>query len=492
MILDRFERVPSEQLFATLNSWWLARPDLANRRSIPLSDWMRLSPPQRHAAWETEIAALQSVANVNEVTLPIRVLGHRRYESAMPLLADLWRRCAVGLIRESAGNALLTIDTPEARAILGEGIEDRDDHRRWLAIDAMFTDPGSAWDNAAWLFYDARLQTEAGLHIAQDALGRLSPSAFSREGWRYRIEAARHLFDQDPRWLDLCVRLRKDPYLGRVARSALRYADQAITTPALDLAAAAEANSAIRPTHPRLTRGALLARYEAGQHEDIWRELAEADPLDEAWRAEAQLVAAETMRRVRRNAEQLVNALVLRGWPIYRSDALRAVEPDVEERLAELERLTGAPVPPALSAFWRIVGGIDLVPWGKDLPPTLPGELIRLDPLEVDSSRIVRYAVDEWRTGNEGIHREIALPIELAVSADNLHKADVSGAGPYSVWLPSTNADPIIRDEPHALRFTEYLRRAFRNRGFLLRHEPPVDATAEAWLTGLEVEIEPF
>jgi hypothetical protein len=491
MILDRFERVPSEQLVDALNSWWLARPDLANRPSIPLSDWIRLSPPERHDAWEIEIAALHSVANVNEVTLRIAVLGHRRFEGAILLLADLWRRCAVGLIRESAGNALLSIGTPEARAVLGEGIEDRDDNRRWLAIDAMFTGPGSAWVNAAWLFDDARRQTEPGIRVAQEALGRLSPSTFSREGWRYRIEAARHLVDNDPRWLDLCVRLRKDPYLGRVARSALRYADPAITRPALDLAAA-EANSATRPTLPRLTPGHLLARYEAGQHEEVWRELAKADALDEVWRAEAQLVAAETMRRVRRNAEQLVNALVSRGWPISRSDALPAVEPDVEERLAELERLTGAPVPPALSAFWRIVGGIDLVPWGKDLPPTLPGDLIHLDPLEVDGSRIVRYAVDEWRAEYEGIHREIALPIELAVSADNLHKEGVSGAGPYSIWVPSTDADPIVRDEPHALRFTEYLRRAFRNRGFLLRHEPPVDAKAEAWLTELEVEIEPF
>jgi len=76
-----------------------------------------------------------------------------------------------------------------------------------------------------------------------------------------------------------------------------------------------------------------------------------------------------------------------------------------------------------------------------------------------------------------GLHPEIAGPLELDISADYLHKANISGGAPYCVWLPCTGADPLVREEEHHLSFTDYLRLAFASKGFLRTDRQ------EDWLT---------
>lgn len=69
----------------------------------------------------------------------------------------------------------------------------------------------------------------------------------------------------------------------------------------------------------------------------MWRDLRAAGPLDDTWRAEAEQLAALTMPRVRRNAEDLVAALIARGWPVTAEKALPGPAPDIGERLQQLE-----------------------------------------------------------------------------------------------------------------------------------------------------------
>ena len=107
-------------------------------------------------------------------------------------------------------------------------------------------------------------------------------------------------------------------------------------------------------------------------------------------------------------------------------------------------------------------------------------------------------AAQEWQERSAGLHPEIAGPLELDISADYLHKANISGDGPYSVWLPCTGTDPLVREEEHHLSFTDYLRRAFAGKGFLrtdrqeqwLNHPFGRDQLADAtdWLAGVECE----
>ncbi len=273
---------------------------------------------------------------------------------------------------------------PAARAALREGIDDHEHFDRYLALLTLFTDDGSPWDNLSPLFEQDRLATPAGVRVAADALGFLGPSSFSREGPSWRLESAHRLIGEDRRWLDLCVRFRGHPTLGYAARQALRYSDPKVTTPALDAAAKAAA-SRQRPKRPPPVPGSLIARYNAGEHRQVWRELATADPRDVAWREEAEPVSVATMASVLRNAERLVDALVARRWPIASEAALSGVPGDVDLRLDKLEEISGAPVPSALNAFWRTVGSVNLVPVNGELPPDIPSHLAILDPLEVES-----------------------------------------------------------------------------------------------------------
>jgi hypothetical protein len=204
---------------------------------------------------------------------------------------------------------------------------------------------------------------------------------------------------------------------------------------------------------------------------------------------------------VRGNAERLVAALIARGWPVTAEQALPGPAPGIEDRLRRLEHLTGTAVPPALSAFWRVVGPVDLVPrdyWEAPFPDGVPEELAVADPLEVIDLSEAWFGVEEWQKERDRLHPEIAGPLEVIISADYLHKANISGGSPYSAWLPCTGADPLVREEEHALSFTGYLRLAFAGKGFVrareeqerLNRSPARDQSADigSWLAGVEYE----
>jgi hypothetical protein len=477
-----------------LASW----PDLSMHARVSVDQWNGFSVDEKQAYQDIGIAAIRRVPDYRTVADQLRALGRLGYEPAVATLAGLWERCPVEPVRIAAGHALFSIGTSEARALLRDGVHDHDHIARFMALKTMLTDEGVHWDNVGWLFSDDRLATASGQAAAAEALNFLSPSSFSRSGANWRIDEVRDLLSRDRRWLDLCVGLRDHASLGRQAREALQYADPAVTSPALDAAAAAKAAQP-RPRAPRLAAGSLVERYQQGDHQGVWQELGAVDQLDGTWRAEAEHVAVLTMQRVRRNAERLVTALIARGWPVTVEKALPGPASDVDERLGRLEQITAAPVPPALAAYWRVVGRVDLVPrelWDAPFPVGVPEVLAAADPLEILDPTEAWFSVEEWQDRSAGLHPEIAGPLQLDISADYLHKANISGGAPYSVWLPCTGADPLVREEEHHLSFTDYLRRAFASKGFLrtdrqeywLNHGASRDQLAAAtdWLAGVE------
>jgi hypothetical protein len=488
------------RLLASVREALASWPDLGSHRRISIDQWNGFTVEERRAYQDIGIAAVRRVIGYRAVADQLRALGRLRYEPAVPTLTGLWEHCAVEPIRVAAAHALFSIGTSEARAVLRAGVYDHDRLARFMAVKTMFTDEGMPWDNVGWLFSGDRLATASGQAAAFEALRFLSPRSFSRAGDQWWLNELRDLLSRDRRWLGLCVGLRDHASLGYLARWALQYADRAVTGPALDAAAAAKAVQP-RPRAPRLAAGSLVERYQRGDHRGVWRELGAVDPLDGTWRAEADHVAVLTMQRVRRNAERLVTALIARGWPVTAEKALPGPASDVEERLEGLEQLTAAPVPPALAAFWRVVGRLDLVPrelWNAPFPAGVPECLAMADPLEILDPTEAWFCVEEWQDRSAGLHPEVAGPLELEISADYLHKANISGGAPYSIWLPCTGADPLVREEEHHLSFTDYLRWAFANKGFLRtdRQEDWSDhrfsrnqvADATDWLAGVEYE----
>src|SRR5690349_15599173 len=73
-------------------------------------------------------------------------------------------------------------------------------------------------------------------------------------------------------------------------------------------------------TDANIARGAgsmnYLERYRNGEYEQVWNEFQALGPLvrQEPYYAQAQAVATETMRRVRRNCERLVSRLQTLGY----------------------------------------------------------------------------------------------------------------------------------------------------------------------------------
>lgn len=198
-----------------------------------------------------------------------------------------------------------------------------------------------------------------------------------------------------------------------------------------------------------------LDRYRHGEHALVWQELRGEGGLTDEVRPAVLAVALETMKRFLGNLELLFPRLEKEGWMTlseFRKGADLAM-------IARVEKLTCGPVPPSLLAFWTVIGSVNLG-WDyyQDSFPDLFGTGVPpedLDPLQVcgpnDDNR------DLWKEGP---------PYRLDLSADALHKADISGGPAYGVDLPFRGADPVFAEEPHNLPFTDYLRLALRWGGF--------------------------
>ena len=196
-----------------------------------------------------------------------------------------------------------------------------------------------------------------------------------------------------------------------------------------------------------------LERYQNGEYEQVWKELQELGEgiRKEPYQTQAKEVAAETMRRVRRNCERIISRLRASGYVFgtypdgtrrsYLGEPLTPPSDDLQADRQELESEAG-PLPLSLVAFWEEVGAIDLV----GMHPAWPDGL---DPLVVDPPEgALSFLFDE----GDGIF--------VGLAPDDLHKDNTSGGDPYGLELPNPSADFLFMYERHNLLFVPYLRLA--------------------------------
>src|SRR5579859_6816269 len=108
--------------------------------------------------------------------------------------------------------------------------------------------------------------------------------------------------------------------------------------------------------------GTLLRRYCAGDFDQVWREIRSHASIEGAFRAEVMEVAEATMRRVAQNADLITGRLRTVGWQALLSeyqDLRTPPKPSDEAVFSRIAEISGAPIPPTLLAFWRVVGGIN-------------------------------------------------------------------------------------------------------------------------------------
>jgi hypothetical protein len=207
-----------------------------------------------------------------------------------------------------------------------------------------------------------------------------------------------------------------------------------------------------------------LENYLAGNHEQVWNDLQALGPevREEPHYSQALEVAAETMRRVRRNCERIVSRLHALGYvfgtypdgsrgysnqgPLLDpSDAMRADIAELEERIG--------PLPLSLTAFWQEVGAVDFVGMHRAWPAGR-------DPLVVNEPEGAIADLDNWEMNVEDGDIDPSEPVEVGLAPDDLHKDNTSGGDPYSVVLPNASADFEFLYERHELLFVPYLRLA--------------------------------
>lgn len=231
-----------------------------------------------------------------------------------------------------------------------------------------------------------------------------------------------------------------------------------------------------------------LERYHNGNHEQVWNELLSLGSAvhQPQYFDQAQAVASETMRRVRRNCERIVNRLQSAGYRFgvyldgsrgYISDG-PLIPPSQQSQIdiATLENQVG-PIPLSLLAFWREVGAVDLV----GMHPAWPS---LLDPLVVYPPEAVLVDLEAWQD------HDASEDFEGSLAPDILHKDNISGGEPYSVQLPDSSADFLLRYEQHELYFVPYLRVAILQWGGF----PGLDQNRQPFpfLANLLRHLEPF
>jgi hypothetical protein len=232
----------------------------------------------------------------------------------------------------------------------------------------------------------------------------------------------------------------------------------------------------------------LLDRYRAGEYEKVWDELVAygAAVREEPLLSDALTVARETMRRVRANIEVLVQRLDAAGYvfddaPVPRWENPRA---DATAQVRDLEALVGA-VPLSIRACYEAVGTVNFMGHHPSLEHRAEDRWDALpDPLVIFP---IDSVIDDCRERLEDPEWDRDLPLDLALAPDILHKADISGGGPYGVHVPDAAADAQLHEEWHETSFVNYLRLCFRWGGFpgLERYANPPRAFVEYLTNGL-------
>jgi hypothetical protein len=477
----------------------LFAPDFPKRARFTHAQWIALDADAQRASHEPSLVAIRRVKRYQELAGLVSELGRAKVAEAVPVLAMLWSDCALQPVRTAAGHALRHIGTAEAREALVALIEDADHLSVFMGVRALFdADPATAFERCAAYFDPDRIAQPGGVVIPAEILRTFAPSSLvSKQGAmvpQWTEPRAPQWLRDDPRWLRLCVDLRRDSALGDVARDVLRHADPQQVTAAIAAAQLREKPQTIRATSR--AAGDLVSRYRAGEHEAVWIQLRSCEAIDGDLRDEANAVAIETMKRVASCADLLAERLDALGWkPLYLS-MRTAPAPDDRQVFRRIEEFAGAPLPPSLHAFWEVVGGINFI-WNYELDEDHPDlcaqlEIEDLDPLCVDPAGSVGWQFDEWEDQRKGVDPELWDPLELSLSPDFLHKANISGGPPYGIELPFLGADPIFANEAHGLPFVDYLRLSIRWGGF-----PGLSAFAEnpeviRFVEAMTKDVEPF
>ena len=215
----------------------------------------------------------------------------------------------------------------------------------------------------------------------------------------------------------------------------------------------------------------LLEKYKNGEVKEVYAEIQKLgkDAFIPENFSEVEAVLIETFERVAYNLEIIYSELKNINYVFYDRPYHKPLS-NTDKLLKELDKVVKefGFVPLSLKYFYKIVGGVDFA-WNYNKEKIVTWELA--DPIQISSlDELVSYVTDEdWKEDildyvNDDEDYGYAF---LELSADDLHKDNISGGSPYSLKIeeePTVDSDFV--DEPHNTTFIDYLRICFDYCGF--------------------------
>ena len=222
----------------------------------------------------------------------------------------------------------------------------------------------------------------------------------------------------------------------------------------------------------------FIERYLSGEegtsvYDDIYA-LGEEAFTDEYFE-DVHAVLTETFKRIAFNLPIIYKELNNIGYVFKTTFACNSDKtlvfplPDTDQLIEKLEDAAAefGKIPLSLKLFYKIAGTYNLA-WDYESQPHLLWE--EADPLQITSlDDLVDYVnSDDWkeylRDSLEYDENEIPA---LELSADYLHKDNVSGGLPYSLQITQKDSvDALFLNEPNETTFINYLRICTENCGF--------------------------
>jgi hypothetical protein len=242
----------------------------------------------------------------------------------------------------------------------------------------------------------------------------------------------------------------------------------------------------------------LYASYISGQTKQVYQDILALgqDAFSPTYLPDIDKVLTETFQRVAYNLAIIYAELKNISY-LFKTEFKHNFErplhkplPDTDVLLSKLDKAVKPYgfVPLSLKYFYKIVGGVNFV-WDYDTNDELMWQLA--DPIQIASlDAVVETVTDKyWHEEMQDIMDEEDISY-LELSADELHKDNISGAGPYSLEITrQPSVDGMFLNEPNDTTFINYLRIYFDNCGFPSIRRPDYDNDYQAFFDKVKPQL---
>lgn len=232
-------------------------------------------------------------------------------------------------------------------------------------------------------------------------------------------------------------------------------------------------------------------RYLDGECKAVYKEILELkqNAFSPENFPEVEAVLDETFNRVAVNLE-IIHSELQRIDYLFRNDSFDNPSSDTDKLLSELDQILEpfGYAPLSIKKFYQNVGLADFV-WDYEVNEERFWDCA--DPLEFYYLEdLISYIKSEdWEEKISEVIVENEKPC-LELSADYLHKDNISGGMPYSIELTEQpSIDGLFLFEPHETTFIDYLRISIDKCGFSLISEAEIKNDFKSFFSRVKPQL---